>query len=261
MALRPRAGGLHRAEHQLVQALRGRRPGRRSTWSGAATTARPASGSSATGPALHIENRFPGGDMNAVPDVCGGHRRRAAGHRARASSRRPSTAATATWRQAATACRARCTRRSASSRQRGRGRDLRARTSWPTTSTRRGSSRSRTTRSSILGPRALPGARLMRLQDKVAIITGAGGGMGRVAAQMFAAEGAKVVVAEFDEAAGRETVAPGDRRRRPGHASSGPTSREEADAQGEWSTRRSRPTAGSTCSTTTPGSCPRPTTR
>ena len=47
----------------------------------------------------------------------------------------------------------------------------------------------------------------MRLQDKVAIITGAGSGMGRVAAQLFAAEGAKVVVAEFDEAAGSQTVA------------------------------------------------------
>jgi Dehydrogenases with different specificities (related to short-chain alcohol dehydrogenases) len=46
----------------------------------------------------------------------------------------------------------------------------------------------------------------MRLQDKVAIITGAGGGMGRVAAQLFAAEGARIVVAEFSEAAGRETV-------------------------------------------------------
>jgi len=46
----------------------------------------------------------------------------------------------------------------------------------------------------------------MRLQDKVAVITGAGGGMGRTAAQMFAAEGAKVVVAEFSEPAGRETV-------------------------------------------------------
>jgi len=46
----------------------------------------------------------------------------------------------------------------------------------------------------------------MRLADKVAIITGAGSGMGRVAAQMFAAEGAKVVVAEFDAAAGSETV-------------------------------------------------------
>jgi NAD(P)-dependent dehydrogenase (short-subunit alcohol dehydrogenase family) len=47
----------------------------------------------------------------------------------------------------------------------------------------------------------------MRLQDKVAIITGAGSGMGRVAAQMFAAEGAKVLVAEYDEKAGAETAA------------------------------------------------------
>jgi NAD(P)-dependent dehydrogenase (short-subunit alcohol dehydrogenase family) len=46
----------------------------------------------------------------------------------------------------------------------------------------------------------------VRLQDKVAIITGAGGGMGRVASQTFAREGAKVVVAEFGEAAGNETV-------------------------------------------------------
>jgi NAD(P)-dependent dehydrogenase (short-subunit alcohol dehydrogenase family) len=46
----------------------------------------------------------------------------------------------------------------------------------------------------------------MRLADKVALITGAGSGMGRVAAQMFAAEGAKVVVADFDEAAGSETA-------------------------------------------------------
>jgi NAD(P)-dependent dehydrogenase (short-subunit alcohol dehydrogenase family) len=46
----------------------------------------------------------------------------------------------------------------------------------------------------------------VRLQDKVAIITGAGGGMGRVASQVFAAEGAKIVVAEFDEEAGEETV-------------------------------------------------------
>jgi len=45
----------------------------------------------------------------------------------------------------------------------------------------------------------------MRLQDKVAIITGAGSGMGRVAAQMFAAEGARVLVAEYDENAGAET--------------------------------------------------------
>jgi NAD(P)-dependent dehydrogenase (short-subunit alcohol dehydrogenase family) len=47
----------------------------------------------------------------------------------------------------------------------------------------------------------------MRLADKVAIITGGGGGMGRIAGEMFAREGARVVVAEYGEAAGRETVA------------------------------------------------------
>jgi len=46
----------------------------------------------------------------------------------------------------------------------------------------------------------------MRLQDKVTIITGAGSGMGRVAAQLFAKEGARVVVAEYNEAAGEETA-------------------------------------------------------
>jgi NAD(P)-dependent dehydrogenase (short-subunit alcohol dehydrogenase family) len=46
----------------------------------------------------------------------------------------------------------------------------------------------------------------VRLADKVCIITGAGGGMGRVAARMFAAEGARVVVAESSEPAGNETV-------------------------------------------------------
>jgi NAD(P)-dependent dehydrogenase (short-subunit alcohol dehydrogenase family) len=46
----------------------------------------------------------------------------------------------------------------------------------------------------------------MRLADKVTIITGGGGGMGRVAAQVFAREGARVVVAEYGEVAGQETV-------------------------------------------------------
>lgn len=47
----------------------------------------------------------------------------------------------------------------------------------------------------------------MRLANKVAIITGAGSGMGRVAALLFAREGAKVVVAEVDTRTGEETVA------------------------------------------------------
>src|SRR3954453_2940111 len=39
----------------------------------------------------------------------------------------------------------------------------------------------------------------VRLEDKVAIITGAGGGMGRKAATMFAAEGARVVCVDVSE--------------------------------------------------------------
>lgn len=46
----------------------------------------------------------------------------------------------------------------------------------------------------------------MRLQNKVCIITGAGGGMGKIAAQMFANEGGKIAVFERDEKAGTETV-------------------------------------------------------
>jgi NAD(P)-dependent dehydrogenase (short-subunit alcohol dehydrogenase family) len=46
----------------------------------------------------------------------------------------------------------------------------------------------------------------MRLEDKVSIITGAGSGMGRVAALRFAAEGSRVVVADILKAAAEETV-------------------------------------------------------
>ena len=46
----------------------------------------------------------------------------------------------------------------------------------------------------------------MRLKDKVSVITGAGGGMGRVAALRFAAEGSRVVVADNQTAAAEETV-------------------------------------------------------
>ena len=47
----------------------------------------------------------------------------------------------------------------------------------------------------------------MRLDGKVSIITGGGSGMGRVAAELFAKEGASVVVADYSEAAGEAAVA------------------------------------------------------
>jgi NAD(P)-dependent dehydrogenase (short-subunit alcohol dehydrogenase family) len=46
-----------------------------------------------------------------------------------------------------------------------------------------------------------------RLEGKVALITGAGSGMGRCAAELFAAEGARVVVSDVDEVGGNDTVA------------------------------------------------------
>lgn len=46
-----------------------------------------------------------------------------------------------------------------------------------------------------------------RFQDKAVLITGAGSGIGRAAAEGFAREGAEVVVADIDEPAGQETVA------------------------------------------------------
>ena len=46
----------------------------------------------------------------------------------------------------------------------------------------------------------------MRLRDKVALITGAGSGIGRATALRFAQEGASIVVVDINDAAGAETV-------------------------------------------------------
>jgi NAD(P)-dependent dehydrogenase (short-subunit alcohol dehydrogenase family) len=46
----------------------------------------------------------------------------------------------------------------------------------------------------------------MKLKDKVAVITGAGSGLGRAIALRFADEGARIVIAELNEATGEETL-------------------------------------------------------
>lgn len=48
---------------------------------------------------------------------------------------------------------------------------------------------------------------ILRLNDKVALITGAGSGIGRETALLFAQEGACVVVADVEDKGGHETVA------------------------------------------------------
>ena len=53
----------------------------------------------------------------------------------------------------------------------------------------------------------MEGRETMRLDHKVAVITGAGSGIGRASAIIFAKEGAKIVVADINDAGGEETVA------------------------------------------------------
>jgi NAD(P)-dependent dehydrogenase (short-subunit alcohol dehydrogenase family) len=48
---------------------------------------------------------------------------------------------------------------------------------------------------------------LFQLTDKVAVVTGAGSGIGRAIAALFARQGARVVALDIDEAAARETAA------------------------------------------------------
>jgi NAD(P)-dependent dehydrogenase (short-subunit alcohol dehydrogenase family) len=47
---------------------------------------------------------------------------------------------------------------------------------------------------------------MARLENKVALITGAGSGMGRASSLLFSKEGAKIVVVDFNEENGKKVV-------------------------------------------------------
>src|SRR6476661_10258050 len=72
-----------------------------------------------------------------------------------------------------------------------------------------------------------------RLADKIAFITGTAGGQGRAAAQMFAAEGARIVGCDVN-AEGAEETAELVREAGGEMTSSGPVDLSDPDAAREW---------------------------
>ena len=92
----------------------------------------------------------------------------------------------------------------------------------------------------------------MRLDGKVALITGGGSGMGKVASELFASEGAEVVLTDVNDEAGEATAAAIGGR---GRSTCTPTSRRRPTPR-RWCDAAVDGSAGSTCSTTTPAIMP-----
>ena len=98
----------------------------------------------------------------------------------------------------------------------------------------------------------------MRLKDKVALITGAGSGIGRESALLFAREGAAVVVVDVERAGGAETV--GTIAKNGGAQLRQRRRLEGADCETMVAAAEQRVRQARTCCSTTPASCTRRTT-
>ena len=89
----------------------------------------------------------------------------------------------------------------------------------------------------------------MRLEGKVALITGGGSGMGMVASELFASVGAKVVLTDVNDDAGEATAGRIGDAAYYVHADVS----QETDAEAMVAATPSIASDASTCSTTTPG--------
>ena len=224
----PSSSRLLGALRHVLQAVTRRGRSRRPRSPGATTTVPPASGSSA-GHVAADRVPHPGRRCEPVHRLRRGARRRPRRHR-RSDRAAASSRATSTRPRSCRGARHAARGDPLDSSRAGAGGVRRGRRS-STTSTSCGPSSGSSTRSSRAGngPDISREAEegLGRLENKVAVITGAGSGIGRESALLFAQEGARVVVADVNDTAGRKVVDElGAPEARP--SSSTPTSRKRA---------------------------------